>query len=109
MPFLRSHAAGIYALATIPIVGHLLTDAVLTPPAGTTFGANLATIAVPLAVAVGLVLGFGRLRPGVQAWTAFVVGTVAFADGALHLAHLRRAGAVSADDVTGLLSGLGGL
>jgi uncharacterized protein len=109
MSFLRSHAALVYALATIPVVVHLLTDAVFAPPAGTTFGANLATVAVPLAVAVGLALGFGRLRPGVQAWTAFVVGAVAFSDGALHLAHIRRAGAVSADDVTGLASGLGGL
>jgi hypothetical protein len=109
MPFLRSHAAGIYALATIPIVVHLLTDAVLAPPAGTTLGANLATIAVPLAVAVGLALGFGRLRPGVQAWTAFVVVAVALADGAMHFTHLRRSGSVSAEDVTGLLSGLGGL
>jgi hypothetical protein len=106
---IRSHAARLHALATLPIVVHLLTDAVLAPPAGTSLGANLATIAVPLAVALGLALGLGRLRPGMQAWTAFVVGAVALADGAMHVTHLRRAASVSADDVTGVVSGLAGL
>ena len=105
---LRSHAARLYAIATALIVVHLLDDAFVNPPDGTSFGANLATIAAPLAVAVGLAIAFRRFRPGVQAWTAFVVGAVALADGGLHVAHARRAGEVSADDLTGLVSGLAG-
>jgi uncharacterized protein len=109
MGTLRLHAVVLYAIATGAIVLHLLTDAVFAPPAGTSFGANVATIAVPLAIAVGLAVGFGRMRPSVQAWTAFLVGAIAVADGGLHVSHLNRAGAVSADDVTGVLSGLAGL
>jgi uncharacterized protein len=105
---LRSHAPRLYAVATALIVVHLLDDAFVNPPGGTSFSANLATIAAPLAIAVGLAIAFRRFRPGVQAWTAFVVGAVAFADGGLHVAHIRRAGAASADDLTGLVSGLGG-
>ena len=105
---LRSHAARLYAVATSLVVVHLVDDAFLNPPLGTSFAANAATIAAPLAIAVALAIAFGRLRPGPQAWTAFVVGAVAFADGGLHVAHIRRAGEASADDVTGLVSGLAG-
>jgi alpha/beta superfamily hydrolase len=105
---LRSHAARLYAVATSLVVLHLVDDAFLNPPRGTSFAANAATIAAPLAIAVALAIAFGRLRPGPQAWTAFVVGAVAFADGGLHVAHIRRAGEASADDVTGLVSGLAG-
>ena len=106
---LRSHAPRLYAIATALIVVHLLDDAFVNPPDGTSFSANLATIAAPLAIAVGLAIAFRRFRPGVQAWTAFVVGAVALADGGLHVDHIRRAGEVSADDLTGLVSGLGGV
>jgi uncharacterized protein len=89
------------------VLVHLFDDAILSAPAGTSFGSNLATVAVPAVVAVALALIATRFRPGLRAWLAFVAG--AAADGGLHIAHLQKAGGFSADDVTGLLSGLGGL
>jgi pimeloyl-ACP methyl ester carboxylesterase len=90
------------------VLVHLVDDAFVDAPAGTSFGSNLATVAVPAVVAVALAIGAPRVRPGLRAWLAAVAGSVAVADAGLHLAHIQKAGGASADDVTGLLSGLGG-
>jgi len=89
-------ATAVYRAATAVVVLHLAVAAAAEDAA-------LATL-LPLAVAVGLASAFPRLRPGVRAWTAFVVGAVALADGVLHLVH----GGTGADDLTGIASGLAG-
>jgi pimeloyl-ACP methyl ester carboxylesterase len=98
----------VFPVATGLVLVHLLDDAVVDSPRGTSLGSNLATIAVPAAVAVVLAVLAPRARPGLRAWLALVAGAVAVADGGLHLVHARADG-ISADDATGLLSGLGGI
>jgi hypothetical protein len=75
-------AVGAYAAATGLVSLHLLAAAVLEGRSAL----------VALTVAVALAAAFRRLRPSVQAWTAFVVGALAVADAALHVAHARRGG-----------------
>jgi uncharacterized protein len=91
------------------VLVHLVDDALVDAPAGTSVGSNLATIAVPGVVAVALAVGARRLRPGLRGWLAIVAGSVAAADGGLHVAHAQKADGLSGSDLTGLLSGLGGV
>jgi pimeloyl-ACP methyl ester carboxylesterase len=104
-------AASTYAFPAVMGVAvvHMVDDAIVNRPAGTSIAFNLATIAVPVAVAVAASVGAPFLRPGLRAWLAIVLGSVLVVDGGLHLAHVRKAAGVSADDLTGLLSGAAGL
>jgi pimeloyl-ACP methyl ester carboxylesterase len=101
--------SAVFAVAMGLVLVHLVDDAFVDAPAGTSVGSNLATIAVPAALTVALALGAKRLRPGLRAWLALVAGSVAVADGGLHLAHAQKAGGLSGSDLTGLLSGFGGV
>ncbi len=105
----RAHAVAIFWAAAGLAILHMVSDATLTRPDGSSVGAGLLSVAVPIGIAVAAGLLFSWGRPALQAWLAFVVGAVALADGGLHVAHARRAGAVSGDDVTGFLAGLAGL
>ncbi len=87
---------------------HMLDDAVVHRPDGTTIPFNLATIGVPALAAVAVALGGPLLRPGLCAWLAIVIGSIMAADGGLHVSHIRRGGE-SGSDLTGLLSGLAGV
>jgi alpha/beta superfamily hydrolase len=89
-------SSAVYAGASALVALHLFVAAALE-------GGALATV-LPLAVTVGLAAAFPRLRPGVGAWVAFVVGALTVADGVLHVVH----GATGADDATGIASGAAG-
>lgn len=99
----------VFVTATALIVAHMLLDATFCRPMGTSVGANLGTIVLPCVIANTAMLGFSLMRPGARAWVAFVFGTLAAADGALHVAHLRRGGGIGGNDVSGLIAGAAGV
>jgi pimeloyl-ACP methyl ester carboxylesterase len=84
------------------VLVHLFDDAIVDAPRGTSLGSNLATVAVPAAVAVVAAVGFTRLRPGVQAWVAATFGAIMTAVGALNIQHALRIGGTSGSDITGI-------
>jgi hypothetical protein len=99
----------IFAAANALIGIHLLDDALVDGPHGISAWSGFATDAVPLVVSVAAVLAFRRLRPALRAWVSFVFGALAVVDLGLHVSHISRNGGPGGSDVTGLLSGLGGV
>ena len=83
-------------------------DAFGHPEPGTGAADHLAGGLVPLAIGLGLVLAYPRLRAGLRAVAALVCGTLAVVagvvDGYRHIAVDRLAG----DDVTAVLAGIAG-
>ncbi|HSC90301.1 MAG TPA: alpha/beta fold hydrolase [Gaiellaceae bacterium] len=79
---------------------HLLDDG---------FRHGFAEVLLPAAAAVAIALGFPLLRPGLQAWVAFVYGAVAALDAGVHVSHLSRGGAFGLADLTGFLHAAGGI
>jgi uncharacterized protein len=94
------------ALAVILIA--VADDAFVHPEAGTGPADHLAGGLVPLAIGLGLMLAYPRLRAGVRALAGLVCGTLAViagtVDGYRHIVVDRLAG----DDVTAVLAGLAG-
>ena len=107
---LRSHASAVCAGAMALVLLHLLDIAAFDRRPGTSVHENLFLLAVPLTLGVATALLLPRLRPGVQAWLAFVAGSLAVVEGGLHVSHVRRPGAgVGGPDVTAFAAGLGGI
>jgi uncharacterized protein len=94
------------ALAVILLA--VADDAFMYPEAGTGPADHLASGLVSLAIGVGLVLAYPRLRAGLRAIAGLVCGTLAVVagtvDGYRHIAVDRLAG----DDVTAALAGVAG-
>ncbi len=107
--WLAARAPALFAVAMAAVAVHLLDDALVDGWRRESVGSALATIAVPLAVAAAVAFAYRRLRPGIQAWLAFVFGLLAAIDGGIHLQHVSRAGGASGTDLTGLLSGIVGV
>jgi len=99
---LRELAPRVFQVAMAVVLVHLFDDAIVDAPRATSLGSNLATVAVPAAVAVVAALIFGRLRPGVQAWVATTFGAIMTAVGALNIQHALRIGGTSGSDITGI-------
>jgi uncharacterized protein len=94
------------ALAVILLA--VADDAFVHPEAGTDAADHLLGGLVPLAIGLGLVLAYPRLRAGLRAIAALGCGTLAVVagtvDGYRHIVVDRLAG----DDVTAVLAGLAG-
>ena len=93
--------------ATLAIVGlaviavHVVDDSFLQPQPGTTAGDHLVSGLVPLAALVGFAAVYPRLRPGLRASFAIVLGVFGIASG-IEAVHYLDAGQFSGDDYTGL-------
>jgi alpha/beta superfamily hydrolase len=87
---------------------HLFGEVSFARDEGTSPWDSLGTIVAPGAIALALAVGFHLLGPALQAWTAFVAGSVAVADGAIHIDHWREGGVLTWEDTIGLASGAGG-
>ena len=74
---------------------HLFGEVSFARGEGTTPWDSLGTIVAPGAIALVLAVGFHLLRPSLQAWTAFVAGSVAVADGAIHIDHRLEGGVLT--------------
>lgn len=93
--------------ATLATVGlavialHVADDSFLQPQPGTSAGDHLVSGLVPLAVLTGFAAVYPRLRPGVRASVALVLGAFGIATG-IEAVHYLDAGQLSGDDYTGL-------
>lgn len=109
MTRIRAHAVPIFAAANALVLLHLLDDAFVDGPTGVSVWSNLATDAVPMAVALAAVVAFPFLPPAVRAWVSFVFGAMLLIDGGLHVSHIARNGGLGGSDLTGLLAGAAGI
>jgi uncharacterized protein len=99
----------ILAEAALVVIGlHILDDNFFQPQPGTSAGDHLVSGLVPFAVLLVLAALYPRLRPGVRASIAAVVGLFGVAAGieGLYYAHSGR---LSGDDYTGIAAALAGV
>lgn len=99
---MRELAAPVFSAGMAVVLVHLFDDAILDAPRATSLGSNLATVAVPAAVAVVVAVFFPRLRPGAQAWVATTFGAIMTAVGALNIQHALKIGGTYGSDITGI-------
>ena len=93
----------VFAGATIVALVHALDDAFVNRQPGVDVGQHAPAAAIALAVGVGAIAVFPRVRPGLRAAVSLVFGIFAIVNGALHVAHITGAGA-GASDYTGVLA-----
>lgn len=105
----REVAPEIVGVALVLAFVHLFGEVSFARDEGTSPWDGLGTIVAPGAIALALAVGFHLLRPALQAWTAFVAGSIATADGALHIDHWLEGSDLTWEDAIGIASGLGGL
>jgi dienelactone hydrolase len=99
----------ILAEASFAVIAvHVLDDNFLQPQPGTSAADHLVSGLVPFAVLLAVAAVYPRLRPGLRASVAAVVGLFGVAAGieGLYYAHSSR---LSGDDYTGIAAGLAGL
>ncbi|HYJ66928.1 MAG TPA: CocE/NonD family hydrolase [Nocardioidaceae bacterium] len=87
---------------------HIIDDSFLQPQPGTSPGDHLVGGLVPLALIVGLGVGYARWRPGVRAAVAGLLGIMGITVGAEAVYYLSQ-GEGSGDDYTGVLAIAAGL
>jgi dienelactone hydrolase len=97
------------AAAGLAIVAvHVLDDSFFQPQPGTTAGDHLVSGLVPFAGLLAAILLYGRLRPGLRAALAGLLGLFGIVAG-IESAYYLDAGRLSGDDYTGLAAIAGGL
>jgi uncharacterized protein len=87
---------------------HALDDAFLLPGPGVPLTTHALAAAIAVAATGLAVWRFRGLRPGAQAALAFSFGFLAAVNGGRHVQHVFN-GALTANDVTGLLAAVAGL
>jgi uncharacterized protein len=87
---------------------HALDDAFLDRQPGVGLGQHAAAAVISVAAGVAAIVAFPRLRPGVRAVVALVLGLLALVNGALHVAHVLDGGPADSD-VTGVLAAAAGV
>jgi dienelactone hydrolase len=88
---------------------HVLDDAFLSREPGSTATDHLTSAGAILGLLAIGVLGFSRLRAGLQAVLALLLGLLADTLGTLELAGIATQGHAAAADVTGLISVVAGI
>jgi alpha/beta superfamily hydrolase len=105
----RGAAPEIVGVTLVLALVHLFGEVSFARDEGTSPWEGLGTIVAPGAIALALAVGFHLLRPPLQAWTAFVAGSVVAADGAIHVDRWLDGGDLRSEDAIGIGSGVGGL
>lgn len=99
----------ILAEAALFVIGlHVLDDNFFQPQPGTSAADHLVSGLVPLAVLLAVAAVYPRLRPGLRASVAAVVGLFGVAAG-IEGVYYAQSGRLSGDDYTGIAAGLAGL
>jgi dienelactone hydrolase len=99
----------ILAEAALFVIGlHVLDDNFFQPQPGTSAGDHLVSGLVPFAVLLLVAALYPRLRPGLRASIAAVVGIFGVAAG-IEGVYYAHSGRLSGDDYTGIAAGLAGL
>ena len=91
------------------IAVHLVDDSFLQPEPGTAVADHLVSGLVPLAVLAGAAVAYPRLRPGLRAALAVVLGVLGIVSGAVEAAFYGPKEGLSGDDFSGLVAALAGL
>jgi uncharacterized protein len=102
VPFVRT-ARGLAVLSLGVLTAHVLDDAFFQPSAGTGPSDHLVSGLVPAAILGGAAWAYGRVRPGLQAVMAIMLGIFGLVLGieGVYGAHQGR---LAGDDFTGLLA-----
>jgi fermentation-respiration switch protein FrsA (DUF1100 family) len=98
----------IFRVAAAVAVVHALDDAFFHRQPGVGLGQHAVAAVISVAAGAGAILAFPRLRPGLRAAVALVLGVLALVNGALHVAHVTDVG-TAGSDVTGVLAALAGV
>jgi len=88
---------------------HVLDDTFFQPEPGTSAADNLVSGLVPVAILVGAAVAYPRLRPGLRAALATVLGLFGVVAGSVEAIYYGPDEGLSGDDFTGLLAAAGGL
>jgi dienelactone hydrolase len=88
---------------------HILDDSFFQPEPGTSAADHLVSGLLPVAVLVGAAVAYPRLRPGLRAALAVVLGVLGIVMGSIEAAYYGPSDGLSGDDFTGLLSAVGGV
>lgn len=98
------------AVAAIGVIAlHVLDDSFFQPEPGMSAADHLVSGLVPLALLVGAAVAYPRLRPGLRAALAVVLGVLGIVMGSIEAAYYGPSEGLSGDDYTGLLSAVGGV
>ena len=103
-----SREALAFSAATLVLLAHALDDAFLHRQPGLGLGQHAVAALVALVACLGAIAAYPKLRPGVRAAVAALLGIFGVVNGALHVKHIDVDGA-AASDVTGALAALAGL
>jgi uncharacterized protein len=98
----------IFAVATVVALLHALDDAFLQRQPGLGLSQHALAALIAAAASIGAIWAFPRMRPALQAATAFTFGVLAVVNGAMHVQHIRVDG-VAGSDLTGVLAFAAGL
>jgi uncharacterized protein len=98
----------IFAVATAVVLLHALDDAFLQRQPGLGLSQHALAALIAAAASIGAIWAFPRMRPALQAATAFTFGVLAVVNGAMHVQHIRVDG-VAGSDLTGVLAFAAGL
>jgi uncharacterized protein len=88
---------------------HVLDDSFLQPEPGTSIADHLVSGLVPVALLLGAAFAYPRLRLGLRAALAVVLGLLGIVMGSVEAVFYGRSEGLSGDDYTGLLAAAGGL
>jgi uncharacterized protein len=103
-------AETLLALGTFGLIAvHLVDDSFLQPEPGTGIVDHLGSGLVPLAVLAAAAVAYPRLRPGLRAALAVVVGIFGIVSGAVEPAYYGPKEGLSGDDFSGLVAAVAGL
>ena len=98
----RSLPHVVFAGAVAVLALHIVADAFLAPEPGAPLPDHVLSAGIPLVLAAAVVVAYPRLRPGIQAAMALVLGLVTMVGGAVSLTQTLRSGPAG-DGWTGLL------
>jgi uncharacterized protein len=104
----RSHEALVFGGATAIALLHALDDALVHRQPGVGLGQHLLAAVLSVVVALAAVALFPSARPALRSAVAFLFGSLALVNGALHLKHIDALG-MAGGDVTGALAAAAGV
>jgi dienelactone hydrolase len=88
---------------------HVLDDTFFQPEPGTSAADHLVSGVVPVALLVCAAVAYPRVRPGLRAALAIILGLLAIPIGATEAVYYGRSEGLSGDDFTGLLAAAAGV
>jgi dienelactone hydrolase len=102
----RETPLAVWGLLVVAV--HVVDDSFLQPQPGTSAGEHLVSGLVPVAVLLGVAAIYSRVRPGLRASLAALLGLFGVVAG-IEAVYYAHAGRLSGDDYTGFAAAVGGL